>query len=294
MFSDHFLLYHKNKVFIDSELLPAGTLACMALDLPKETVSYLDSLYRAQKKGGSTVDLREALYSLDCVRAASDLLPNDCSELLDQLVCFRVYIRHFLQKYDTSDCALAWESFLEKLDDLVAQVRNMDNYARTVLVPHIESATVSFESRGGLLCEKVQLSYIDLLLFDLLRSMEYGHPPRLCPCCGGWFIPSRTDEVYCSRPAPEANGRTCREVGAARAFSRKADESLPLGLCRAACSRIYTRKNRGQLTAEEANALTGECRRLRDMALSGEISAAQLEEKLLEVSPGKKKSAPKE
>lgn len=294
MISDFSAAYHIDKAFIGGKFVPAGTLTCMALDLPKETISYLESLYRQQRKTGDGHELRDTLYSLDCISSVTDLLPDDCLEVLDQLICFRAYIRHFLQRYDVDGSSgEAWESFLEKLDDLVAQACNMDNYSRTVLQPNLCGATIVYGVHGGKLCEEISLSYGGLLLFDLLRSMEHGHPPRLCPCCGRWFIPARGDEVYCSRPAPDADGRTCREVGAARMFSKRTDESQPLGLCRAACSRIYTRKNRGQLTSEEAGELTSECRRLRDMALAGELSVEELGQKLNELSLSRKASAVK-
>jgi len=279
--SDFSIAYHADKAYIGGKFVPAGTLACSALNLPKETISYLESLYRRQRKGADSRELRDALYSLDCVSAVTDLLPDNCLEVLDQLICFRAYIKHFLQRYDVSaNSGEAWEAFLDKLDDLVAQARNMDNYSRTVLQPNLCEATIVYNIHAGKLCEEIGISYGDILLFDLLRSMEHGHPPRLCPCCGNWFIPSRGDEVYCSSPAPDADGRTCREVGAARAFAKRADSSEPLGLCRAACSRIYTRKNRGQVTAEQAAELTAECRRLRDLALAEEITIEELRQQL--------------
>lgn len=287
MIADFSAAYHKNTVYLGSRFSPAGTLACMALNLSKETISQLESLYKRQRKGEQTEEntLRDALYSLDCISCVTELLPDDCLELVDQLICFRAYIRHFLMHYDVrANGGAAWEIFLGKLDGLISNARNMDNYARTVFKPNLRSAAIVYSMRGGKLCEEVGLPYGDLLLFDLLRSMEYGQPPRLCPCCERWFIPQRGDEVYCDQPAPDSNGRTCREVGAVRMFAKRADNSQPLGLCRAACSRIYTRKNRGQLTGDEAAHLTAECRRLRDEALSGAIGVDELEEKLAELS----------
>ncbi len=290
MMSDFSIAYNLDKALIHGSFVPAGTVACMALNIPKDTISFLESLYKMQKKEGSTTELRDSLYSLDCISGITDLLPDDCMEILDQLICFRAYIRHFLQRYDTAhDPAEAWASFLEKLDELVSQARNMDNYARTVLEPNLTGATVVCEVSAGRLCERYMMGFGQVLMLDLMRSLQYGRPPRLCPCCGRWFIPSRGDEVYCDMTAPDSGGRKCREVGASRMFSKRTDSNQPLALCRAACSRIYTRKSRGQLTAEQAAELTAECRRLRDLAVSGEISVEKLE-KQLEAIAGSAKS----
>lgn len=284
MFSDYSIAYHGGKALIGGKFQPAGTVACMALNLSKEDISRLDRIYREQKQTGEEQELRDGLYALDCVAAVTDLLPDDASSVLDEIICFRVYIRHFLTKYHPEEgCSAAWEAFLDDLDGIAAQLQRIDNLTRTVLHPDFDDISISYREKGGELCEIVQTGFGRLLLFDLMQAMDNERPPKRCPCCGGWFVPTRSNEVYCGNIAPDSDGRTCRELGAGRAFSQKASENKPMQLCRSACSRIYTRKNRGKLTAEEAAELTAKCRELRDLVLAGKMTAEEMEEKINEL-----------
>lgn len=285
MYSDFSLSYHKGELLLGGKFVPAGTVACMALNMSKETVARMEALYRSRSNPQDRSELREALFSLDCVRASADLLPDDCSLIFDELICFRVYIRHFLQKYRVQeDCADAWEAFLENLDSLAAQIGRADNIARTVLYPDFRDVSVSLRLRNGALCENIQAGFGQLLLFDLLRALEYQKPPKRCPCCERWFIPERANEVYCGNIAPDSNGRTCREIGAGRAFSQRTAENEAVKLCRTVCGRIYTRRSRGQIEAEEAERLIAQCRDLRDRAQKGELSFEELESQLNELT----------
>ena len=284
MFSDFSLIYHNNEVYFDGGFKPAGTIACMALGLKKETVIMLEELYREQKRTGDCHKLREGLYALPCVTCAADLLPEDCANIFDELICFRVYMRHFLQKYiSQGNYASIWTEYLEDLDRIAAQLKSVDNLTRTVLHPDFEEVSISFREKGGELCECVNAGIGSLLLYDLLRALESGHAPKKCPCCGSWFMPSKGNEVYCSGTAPGSGGKACRELGASRSFTRRTAESKPMQLCRSACGRIYNRKSRGKLDEQEAAGLTALCRELRDKAINGEISIDELESQLAEI-----------
>ena len=284
MFSDFSIAYNCGKAYVGGRFVPAGTVACMALNLDKEEISQLDRLYREQKQTGDCRMLREELYSLDCIASVTDLLPDDCASVLDELICFRVYIRHFLTKYHPEEgCTAAWDAFLDDLDGIASQLQRIDNLTRTVLHPDFSELSVEFCEKGGVMCETILATPGRILLFDLMQSMENDRPPKRCPCCGRWFVPSRANEVYCGSIAPDSDGRTCRELGASRAFSQRAAGNRPVQLCRSACSRIYTRKSRGKLTPDEAAALTAKCRDLRDMVLGGSMSAEEMEAKINEL-----------
>lgn len=280
--SDTFIaIYSAGELVLSGRHEPAGSLAAQALNLSKAAVASLENLCRRRDDADSAAQFQQAAASLELVSAAAESLPlQDCTGLVDDIICFRVYVRRFLSLALSGSGAEDYAAFCTELENLRAQLRREDNLRRTVLSTDI-SPRVDFTVENGQLCERVSFSSMrELLLFDLLRAMERSRTPRACRCCGVYFVPTRSGEVYCTGLAPDGNGKTCREVGARRKFAEKLSSNEILRLYRAACGRVYTRKSRGGITADAAAEMIRLCTALRDQALAGELAIEDLGEEL--------------
>lgn len=275
--SDTFIaVYSEGELVVSGRREPAGSLAVRALNLPKSSVTAMEALCR--RRCG---DEQQAAADLELVAQTAGTLPlNDCSALLDDIICFRVYVRRALSLSLSGRGAEDHQAFRAELESMRKQLRREDNLRRTVLSEEISPA-VDFVAENGRLCERLTFgSMRELLLFDLLRAMERSRTPRACKCCGEYFVPARSGEVYCTGEAPDGDGKTCREVGARRKFVEKLSGNDILRLYRAACGRVYTRKSRGGVTAADANDMIRACAELRDRALAGEMTIDELGEQL--------------
>ena len=108
---------------------------------------------------------------------------------------------------------------------------------------------------------------------DLFRGLAAGHIPRRCQNCGKYFLlDSGYDVRYCGNPAPGANGKTCRQVGAHRK-EREANAEDPI---RAAYHRVYnrvkTQKSRGKISVDDFNRKVVEAQEIRDNADAGKLT----------------------
>ncbi len=273
--------YSEGDPMLSGRREPAGSLAVMALNLSKTEVSGLEALCRKKEDPDSAARLEQAVASLALVASTAEKLPlNDCAAMLDDIVCFRVYVRRVLSLGLSGRGAEDYAAFCAGLETTSRQLRREDNLRRTVLSMDI-SPTVTFAAENGRLCERVSFGSLrELLLFDLLRAMERSHTPRACKCCGEYFVPTRSGEVYCTGLAPDGEGKTCREVGARRKFAEKLSGNDVLRLYRAACGRVYTRKSRGGISAADAKEMIRRCTDLRDRALAGELTIDELGEQL--------------
>ena len=280
--SDTFIaIYSAGELVLAGRHEPAGSLAAQALNLSKATVASLENLCRRREDADCAAQFRQAIAALEPVSATAESLPlRDGAGLVDDIICFRVYVRRFLSLPLTGSGAEDYAAFCSELENLRTQLRREDNLRRTVLSTEI-NPRVDFTVENGHLCERVSFSSMrELLLFDLLRAMERSRTPRACRCCGVYFVPARSGEVYCTGLAPDGNGKTCREVGARRKFAEKLSSNEILRLYRAACGRVYTRKSRGSITADAAAEMIHLCTTLRDQALAGELSIEDLGEEL--------------
>ena len=113
---------------------------------------------------------------------------------------------------------------------------------------------------------------------DLFRGLAAGHIPRRCQNCGKYFLlDSGYDIRYCGNPAPGANGKTCRQVGA----HRKAQAANANDPIRAAYNRVYnrvkTQKNRGKITVDDFNRDVVRALKIREDAESGKLTLKEAE-----------------
>lgn len=272
--------YSEGELLLAGRREPAGSIAAHALNLPKAMVSGAEAMCRKGEDSECRARLRQILSSMELMSADDEAFTGDCSALLDDIICFRVYVRRVLSQHLSGKSAEDYCAFCSELESMSRQLRREDNLRRTVLSTEI-NPTVGFVVENEHLCERVSFSSIrELLLFDLFRAMERSHTPRACKCCGEYFVPTRSGEVYCTGEAPDSNGKTCREVGARRKFAEKLSGNDILRLYRAACGRVYTRKSRGGITADVATEMIRRCTELRDSALNGELTIEELGERL--------------
>ncbi len=287
--SDTFIaIYSSGELVLGDRCEPAGTFAAMALNLPKNAVSALETLCR-QRDEDSAARFQRAVSAMDPVSSTAIRMPlDDPAGLVDDIICFRVYMRRFLSLPLTGIGAEDYAAFRSSLESLSAQLRREDNLRRTVLNTELQPK-ISFSVENGRLCERIAFgSMRELLVFDLLRAMERSHTPRACRCCGLYFVPARSGEVYCTGLAPDGDGKTCREIGARRKFAEKLSGNEILRLYRAACGRVYTRKSRGGISADTAADMIHQCTLLRDQALAGEISIEELADQLSRATRSRK------
>lgn len=282
MIDSYWIAYHLNRAYWGGEWRQAGELAASALNCPRETVSELERLYRDRE-----IDTLSAkLMELDFISATTgDISAEAAVEAVDDLVCFRVYIRHFLSRY----CSRQGESdalnaFLHSLDGLAAQLRSEENPRRTVLSTEM-TPEMGCRPVGGQVCECLAFGSLrELLLFDVMRALEAGLAPRTCENCGRYFAPPRPGVVRCG-----GNAEECRDAGAEKAPVDETSVEIQR-LYSTACGRLYTRKSRGTLSSADADRMLAQCAALRDRAAAGELDTAALDAELFAVTGGRRRS----
>ena len=274
-------VYSEGELVFSGRREPAGSLAVRALNLSKAIIAGMEGLSRRRDDADSASQLEQTVSSLELiVGTAQDFPLSDYAALLDDIICFRVYARRALSRPMSGKGAEDYLIFSTEVDSMRRQLRREDNLRRTTLSADI-CPSVDFIVDNGRLCERLTFGSIrELLLFDLLRAIERSRTPRACMCCGEYFVPTRSGEVYCTGEAPDGGGKTCREVGARRKFVEKLSGNDILRLYRAACGRVYTRKSRGGISAAEATEMIRACTDLRDRALAGELDIEELGEEL--------------
>ena len=262
-----------------------GFAAADILRMEKKTVSALSALYNSISETGGA-DRAKALVSdigwLCC--AFSEMTAEELRRAVDELICFRVYIRYFLTKCrdGVSSDADSLARFLEKLPELEKALKKDGMTARTVM-PRDAGVKMSWFAENGEIKERCEFeSLIGLLLFDFMQALKDGTAPKICPCCGRYFLPERSNRLYCDGKTED--GRLCRDVGALRAHTGRVNSDALHKACRAACGRIYTRKCRGKLTAEEADALAVKCRSLLKAAEAEQMPLEKFEEQLCKIT----------
>ncbi|MDR3289421.1 MAG: DUF6076 domain-containing protein [Peptococcaceae bacterium] len=117
---------------------------------------------------------------------------------------------------------------------------------------------------------------------DVLRFLtaQYLHMDigfRACKNCGRFLAVSGGSKAeYCTRLT--GNGKTCRQIGAVRAYEMKRSENPVCQLYTKAYKTHHARIRYGRLTKEEFAAWAEEARKRRDQCLDGEITLAEFTE----------------
>jgi len=118
------------------------------------------------------------------------------------------------------------------------------------------------------------------LYTDLYKGMAAGNIPRRCHNCKHFFLAvGGYDTVYCNRIAPGETKRTCRQVGAHRKEKEKNEKPIHKEYFKA-YNRLKARKSRGSISTDEWNRQVAMIQDWRDAAVRGEMSDAELKQKL--------------
>lgn len=271
------LIVHAEQYLLGGKWLPFGSLTAVVLNLPKEEVSQADALSR---ESGEQALQRLAELGLAPVKSSP---ASESSAILDELIAFRVYMRRWLSRLAPGASAeKTINSLSQTVSQLEAQLRKPDRLRRTTLPLEINSKhEFIFISSGGkddICAERIVFpSLRELLLYDTLRAAELGRAPRSCACCSAWFVPSRRNEIFCAGVAQ--NGRPCRDFGAQQRFKQRSSSELRPAFD-AACSRIYTRKSRKKISAEESRKLLAAVREQYENARAADLSKEEFEQQL--------------
>lgn len=145
---------------------------------------------------------------------------------------------------------------------------------KTIPHPKWEGESVLAEE---VFCEELET----FLTLDLIRGFMAGHIPRRCDHCGRFFLlDSGYDIRYCENEAPDAPGKTCSQVGAHSKERRRNKDDPIIGEYKRAYNRLKTRKNRGQLSADDWNRQVAEIQELKEKAQRGETTLLELKKRL--------------
>ena len=141
----------------------------------------------------------------------------------------------------------------------------------------------AMEAKDGGAVFGEELTFDELASFlytDLYKGMAAGNVPRRCHNCKHFFLTvGGHDTVYCNRIAPGETKRTCRQVGAHRKEKRKNQAPILKEYARA-YNRLKGRKSRGSISTDKWNRQVAMIQDWRDAALRGEMSDAELKQKL--------------
>lgn len=125
------------------------------------------------------------------------------------------------------------------------------------------------DGEEGVMTERWTVSCLrDFLYLELGKAIEHGNSPRQCRLCGRWFLHEQGDTtVYCTRPAPGEESRTCREIGARAVFEKKIQEEETWKIYKRAYKKYYARVMKGNMSREEFNAWVEMAAAKRDTAI---------------------------
>ena len=125
------------------------------------------------------------------------------------------------------------------------------------------------DGEEGVMTERWTVSCLrDFLYLELGKAIEHGNSPRQCRLCGRWFLHEQGDTtVYCTRPAPGEESRTCREIGARAVFEKKIQEEETWKIYKRAYKKYYARVMKGNMSQEEFNAWVEMAAAKRDTAV---------------------------
>lgn len=112
------------------------------------------------------------------------------------------------------------------------------------------------EGGTGIMTERYTFSSLhDFLYVELGKAILRGNSPRQCRLCGRWFLHEQGDTtVYCTRPSPGEESRTCREIGARAVFENKIRAEETWKIYKRAYKKYYARVMKGNMSREDFNA----------------------------------------
>lgn len=139
---------------------------------------------------------------------------------------------------------------------------------------------VTHTSKTGKVSLAERMHFEDLVSFlyvDFFKGMAVGNLPRRCQNCKKFFLAlGAYDTLYCNEIAPGETKRTCRMVGAHKKEKLKTRSKPTLREYSRVYNRLKARKRNGLITTEQWNEQVSYIQDLKEKALKGILSEAQL------------------
>ncbi len=140
--------------------------------------------------------------------------------------------------------------------------------------------SISFEEINGnkVLCKHISNAGFLVFVQQIFAAAAAGEViPRMCGCCGKFFLPSNRLAKFCDRKAPGGSGKLCREIGARRRYEKKQkDNPISTAYTRVYKAR-YARMTNGKITKEEMSQWTEKAMALREKAFSENMAREEFE-----------------
>ncbi|MBR1495365.1 MAG: hypothetical protein IJ601_10015 [Acidaminococcaceae bacterium] len=143
---------------------------------------------------------------------------------------------------------------------------------------NVQYAVLETGERGNTTAELVEKMYFDRLIdfvyVELMKGLQKGFVPKLCPNCGKWFLqqPGMTYS-YCDRVAPGETELTCRDIGAKTSFRELVKNNEIWKIHQRAYKKYFARTRKGTMSKAEFEVWAREAEMLRDAALKDYESA---------------------
>ncbi len=132
--------------------------------------------------------------------------------------------------------------------------------------------TTKYEQIGGVYLERLYPTDIfDLIDYSLQRCLEKGLRFRVCKNCGRYFAISRSAKAEYCDTFPDENGRTCRNVGAITAWTKKRESDDVFMTYRREYKKRFARIRSGTLLSEDFYRWSEQARQKKDELEAGEI-----------------------
>jgi len=134
--------------------------------------------------------------------------------------------------------------------------------------------TTKYEQMGGVYLERLYPQDIyDLIDYSLQRCLQKELRFRVCKNCGRYFAISRSAKAEYCDTFPDENGRTCRNVGAITAWTKKRENDDVFQTYRREYKKRFARIRSGALLPEEFYRWSEQARQKKDELEAGEIDA---------------------
>lgn len=145
------------------------------------------------------------------------------------------YFAYQLSKYGLGAPSILEHTFSLNisLDSKYAEYKDNRNFSRELSeiigrggsqADQYESILSVFEKHSGKAATYRKLQFSNCLnVFDciLLDMIIKNVPLKRCENCGKFFVPSRSDMIYCENISPQDEGKSCREYGKYRDYLEK-------------------------------------------------------------------------
>lgn len=93
-------------------------------------------------------------------------------------------------------------------------------YSENIDLQHFDFTIMLYE--GAFHSVYTVKSLLSLILFETAHVLDTDTKIVKCKNCGNYFVPvGRSDQIYCGYPAPQDEGKACRDIGAQNTLKKK-------------------------------------------------------------------------